>query len=191
MLIVFSIVVSNVDRLSQYQSHKLRLSFWKGSRNAHSDRYCLLCRAGPPRPRKPTERIMMANRNKMSSRAVSLGECTCECHNPPRGSTIAHCMPCCRYCKYCYKNIRTAHYRDHKEKCERAHNLVVELEFFEENRTKWLRFYDGKFVLIKGRTVYGFYDSHGNAYEVGVQHAWGLGPFLIKEVLLEDRVHWL
>lgn len=68
-----------------------------------------------------------------------------------------------------------------------GHVLAIELGFFDQNREKWFKHHGGKFALIKGVTIQGFYDTQNRAYEIGCQ-VWGVVPFLIKEVLLEDRV---
>ncbi len=65
--------------------------------------------------------------------------------------------------------------------------LETELAFFELHRAQWVRVHPGKYALIKGEQLEGMYDSSGNAYTEGVKR-WGNVPFLIKEVLPEDRV---
>ncbi len=67
------------------------------------------------------------------------------------------------------------------------HVLDVELGFFDQNREEWCKHHTGKFALVQGTIVHDFYDTHDRAYEVGCQ-IWGLVPFLIKEVQLEDKV---
>jgi len=67
------------------------------------------------------------------------------------------------------------------------HALDIELGFFDQHREEWYEHHAGKFVLIKGATVHGFYDTSDRAYEVGCE-LWGLVPFLIKEVQLVDEV---
>lgn len=67
------------------------------------------------------------------------------------------------------------------------HSLDMELEYFDQNRTEWLKHHFTKFALIKRNTVHGFYDTSENAYKAGVD-LWGKVPFLIKEVQLVDEV---
>lgn len=69
------------------------------------------------------------------------------------------------------------------------HVLDIELGYFDQHRKEWFKHHAGKFALIKGTTVYDFYDNRNSAYEAGVQ-LWGLVPFLIKEVQLEDAIIW-
>lgn len=68
--------------------------------------------------------------------------------------------------------------------------LDIELEFFDLNREKWFKHHAGKIALIKGTTVYGFYDNYENALKAGYEY-YGVVPFLIKEVLLEDRIEFI
>jgi hypothetical protein len=78
----------------------------------------------------------------------------------------------------------------HKKECSKIHCLAIELGFFDQHREEWFGHHPGKFVLIKGVAVHGFYDTMDRAYEVGC-HIWGDVPFLIKEVLLIDRVNYI
>lgn len=64
--------------------------------------------------------------------------------------------------------------------------LSTEIQFFNKNRQEWFEHHAGKIALIRGTTLYGFYDNFENAYEVGV-NVWGDVDFLMKEVQLEDR----
>jgi hypothetical protein len=66
--------------------------------------------------------------------------------------------------------------------------LETEVAYFNEHRSEFLAVAPLKFVLIKGNAHHGFYDSALNAYKVGVA-SFGLQPFLIKEVLPQDRVY--
>lgn len=63
----------------------------------------------------------------------------------------------------------------------------TELAFFEEHRAEWVNVHLSKYALIKGEHLEGMYASNYNAYVEGVNR-WGNVPFLIKEVLREDRV---
>lgn len=68
--------------------------------------------------------------------------------------------------------------------------LETELAYFEQHREEWLKVHPGKFALIRGEQLESTYDSDGNAYKAGVA-LWGNVPFLIKEILPVDRVHFL
>lgn len=65
--------------------------------------------------------------------------------------------------------------------------LRTELDFFEKHRKEWFEHHSGKLALIKGNTLHDFYDTYETALKVGYD-TWGLVPFLIKEVRLEDPI---
>lgn len=66
-------------------------------------------------------------------------------------------------------------------------HLEIELKFFEDHRAEWLNHHRGKFALIKGQEIAGFFDSRESAFAIGATR-WGNVPFLIKEVSEDDRV---
>jgi len=66
--------------------------------------------------------------------------------------------------------------------------LESEIAYFNEHRKELVAKAEGKFVLIKGDKDYGFYDDDEQAYKAGVV-LFGLQPFLIKEVVLQDQIH--
>lgn len=66
-------------------------------------------------------------------------------------------------------------------------SLEREHEYFEEHRTEWVKHHLGKFALIRGDELQGTFDTADSAYGAGI-HAWGNVPFLIKQILTEDRV---
>lgn len=68
--------------------------------------------------------------------------------------------------------------------------LDTELQFFNENRQEWFKYHAGKFALVKGTILYGFYDNNETAYRVGVE-VWGNVAFLIQEVQLKDAMVWI
>lgn len=71
-----------------------------------------------------------------------------------------------------------------------ASRLQTELDYFEEHRDELCREHLGKFVVVKGRSVHGFYDTDVEAYEAGVEK-FGLEPFMIKKVeTLEQEMRW-
>ena len=115
-------------------------------------------------------------------------ECRCGCHYAQEDAIIMHCMACCYQCPNCHKNISTLFHDEHKSKCKEV--LGFEVQFFNENRKKWFKYHEGKFALVKGTTLYGFYDNADNAYEVGV-NVWGGVDFLIKDVQLVDNIVWM
>lgn len=60
-----------------------------------------------------------------------------------------------------------------------------ELETFEAKRDDLVQIAEGKFALIKGPEVIGFFDTQDSAYEEGAR-LFGNEPFLIKEIRRED-----
>lgn len=69
-------------------------------------------------------------------------------------------------------------------------SFETELSFYEVQKGEWLRLHAGHFVVLSGVTVAGFHSSYETALHAGVQH-FGLGPFLIKQVLAEDPVYFI
>ena len=66
-------------------------------------------------------------------------------------------------------------------------DLRAELEYFERNRGEWLAHHEGKYALIKGQSVLGFYDSTESAYAAGINQL-GNVPFLVKQVRRHDQI---
>jgi hypothetical protein len=71
------------------------------------------------------------------------------------------------------------------EQADATTPLGEELAFFDSKRTEWLAHHRGKFTLIRGEKVAGFYDAAESAYVEGVR-LWGNVPFLVKPVLPVD-----
>ena len=59
--------------------------------------------------------------------------------------------------------------------------LEVERRFFEANRERLMNEGAGKFVLIKGRKVYGFYETKFDAIDAGYER-FGNVPFFVHKV---------
>jgi hypothetical protein len=68
--------------------------------------------------------------------------------------------------------------------------LKAELDYYEKNRTDWLKEHEGKFVLIQGEKTGGFFDTEHAAYEAGVDQFGGT-PFFIKQVTKEDTDNFI
>jgi len=69
-----------------------------------------------------------------------------------------------------------------------AGSLEKELELFNQNRREWLRKHSGKFVVIAGATVDGFYADYESAFKVGISR-FGRKEFLVKQVCEEEPVY--
>jgi hypothetical protein len=65
--------------------------------------------------------------------------------------------------------------------------LTEELAYYDQHKAEFLSKYESKFVLIKGSELIGSYDSAEAAYFEGLRR-FGNSPFLIKQVLREDRI---
>ena len=65
--------------------------------------------------------------------------------------------------------------------------LAEELDFFESKREEWLKIYEGKYALVKGRTLINTFTTLEEAYLKGVE-LFGNTPFLIKPILKQDPV---
>lgn len=124
----------------------------------------------------------MANKNCLD--CYDSEECSCLCHDPNIKSV--HAISCCFICPYCDTNISVYFYNNHVNRCK-SDILGVELKFFEQNRQRWCEQYKNKFVLIKKRTVYGFYDTGNDAYKAGIDILGNIS-FLIKQILPEDKI---
>jgi hypothetical protein len=66
--------------------------------------------------------------------------------------------------------------------------LNTELAVFEQHRLEWLRSSPGKFVVITGTRIEGFYDDYASAFRAGVR-AGISGSFLVKQVCAEEPVY--
>ncbi len=62
-----------------------------------------------------------------------------------------------------------------------------ELAYFNEHREEWCQEHTGQFVIIRGTTLGGFWDTANDALRVGYAR-FGLEIFLIKEVQLVDEL---
>lgn len=98
----------------------------------------------------------------------------------------------CLLCPYCNFRIAVLDYRYHIGQCrstnptENCHSLVVERHLFETRRDEWCNKHLGRFVLIRGKFVRDFYDTHSEAYSEGMR-IWGSSSFLIREIRQVDK----
>jgi hypothetical protein len=63
-----------------------------------------------------------------------------------------------------------------------ARKLETEWRFFEKNRDRFVSEAEGKFALVKGRRLFGFYESERDALDEGYRR-FRQPPFLVKRVL--------
>lgn len=66
--------------------------------------------------------------------------------------------------------------------------LEHESRVFDQHIEEWRRGRLGKFVLIKGDDVVGFFDSLDKAFTVGTGR-FGLEPFLVRQIVPKDVVN--
>jgi hypothetical protein len=59
--------------------------------------------------------------------------------------------------------------------------LQTEREFFKANQSEWMKTHNGKFVLIKGSSLVGVFDSPENAVSDGLKR-FGSESFLVRGV---------
>ena len=64
---------------------------------------------------------------------------------------------------------------------QEAKQLEIEWRFFEENRDRFVEGAEGKFALIKGRRLFGFFESERDALDEGYRR-FGQPPFLVHQV---------
>jgi len=64
--------------------------------------------------------------------------------------------------------------------------LEKELKIYEKNLSEWNKIHSGKFVLIKGDEVAGFFDTFDIALTEAAQK-YGLDSYLIRRVTLEQE----
>ncbi len=116
-------------------------------------------------------------------------ECNCSCHRAMEGMEVRHMMACCSQCPHCHKNITHFWLDEHVANCAWSSMSVLdtELKYFEQHRMEWFESHPGKFALVKGTTLYGFFDTYEIALSAGYL-VYCLTPFLIKEVQMRDKV---
>jgi hypothetical protein len=67
--------------------------------------------------------------------------------------------------------------------------LADEVRTYEAYLAEWAD-REGQFVLIKGRDILGFYSRHEEALEAAYEQL-GDGPFLVKQILLNEPIYQL
>ena len=67
-------------------------------------------------------------------------------------------------------------------------SLRLELDLFEKHRREWLLLHVGKFAVVSGTTVAGFYPDFESAFRAGLRK-FGFRDFLVKQVCAVDPVY--
>lgn len=68
-----------------------------------------------------------------------------------------------------------------------AETFKQELQVYDTNKAEWLNARAGKYVLIKGTEVFGFFDSLDEAVQSGFKK-FGPVPFFTKQITKEDQI---
>ncbi|MGC2230597.1 MAG: hypothetical protein WBA09_03770 [Candidatus Acidiferrum sp.] len=69
--------------------------------------------------------------------------------------------------------------------------LELEVKVFEDNRQEWSASHHGEFVVIQDRIVLGFFPTWEDGIKAGYASFGADRAFLVKEVLLVDRVYFV
>ena len=64
--------------------------------------------------------------------------------------------------------------------------LATERRFFEQNRARLMKESAGKFALIKGRRIYGFFEAKFDAIDAGYER-FGNVPFFVHKVTMIEE----
>lgn len=74
---------------------------------------------------------------------------------------------------------------------EEQTRLASELEYYETHKLEWLRQHPGDYVVVKGRSILGFYRAFEAAYRAGAS-SYGIGAdFLVKQILEHEPVFFV
>jgi hypothetical protein len=71
-------------------------------------------------------------------------------------------------------------------------SLATELEYYAAHKGEWLKAFRGQhYVVIRDKTLLGFFPDFETAYQAGVE-AWSGGrSFLVKQVLEHEPVFFI
>ena len=75
-----------------------------------------------------------------------------------------------------------------RSKASRGATLKRGQAVYEANLSAWLIDHEREYVLIKGNTVDGFYDSPDDALTAGYSR-FGIRPLFVKQVLATEPVY--
>ena len=63
--------------------------------------------------------------------------------------------------------------------------LAIEKAWLKANHSELMERYPGKYLVIKGETLYGGFETYDRAVHAGAK-MFGAGPFLVRSVLEPD-----
>lgn len=72
----------------------------------------------------------------------------------------------------------------------RLFTLTREQAVFDANLSTWLAEHEGEYVLIKGKTVDGFYKSRDDALTAGYAR-FGIVPLMVKQILAVEPNYYI
>ncbi len=65
-----------------------------------------------------------------------------------------------------------------------------EFELFQANKDEWIKEHEGRFVLIKGKQVVGFFDDEQHAIDEGLKR-FPNTAFFVDEVAEKDDIRFV
>ena len=89
---------------------------------------------------------------------------------------------------YVGRNEMAEKVRLRSDKSSRPASLHREYAVYETSLSQWLTDHEGKYVLIKGDQIGGFYGSRDEALAEGYSR-FGIGPLLVKQITSSEPVH--
>lgn len=66
--------------------------------------------------------------------------------------------------------------------------LSAEIEFYETQKTKWLKSHRDDYVVVKGNDVLGFFKNFHEAYFAGYERFGAHVDFLVKRIAPQEPV---
>jgi hypothetical protein len=69
--------------------------------------------------------------------------------------------------------------------------LGGELQYYSQCKPEWLAERPGMYVVIKGKSVLGFYSNFENAYRAGASEYGLATDFLVKQILEHEPVFFV
>ena len=74
---------------------------------------------------------------------------------------------------------------------EEQNRLAAELQHYSRCKPEWLAQRSGKYVVIKGDSVLGFYSTFEAAYRAGASEYGIATDFLVKQILEHEPVFFV
>ncbi len=68
-----------------------------------------------------------------------------------------------------------------------AAQLSDEVALFHEHKQEWMCEHRGEFILLGNHAFGGFYKMHGEAIKAGIRMFGPVRPFLVEQILEEEK----